>query len=323
MRAFWDVLFADFVSLAKLVGLALVVTLPTAGLGAIIRCYFQKPIPGQVVKQAVLRGAILALLAAIAAGMFVANWVVLLIFAGTMGAIASFAVAHMRLQGQSRPGPRRLRFTVRHLLLWQAVVALLIVWWLATRQQRIEQQRLTLDWQRRQAEAESVFQPYWFRVQASQTGNSIRLLSPANLPRPGWNDNQPVDDETIRLLARHKNVTTIDVASNSISDEGLAHLASASRLKEVNIKSIQITNAGVESLCALPSIETLGIDSPRITPAVLKHLAKVKSLKVLQIGNSTIQEADAAEFRDARPDVNLSIWQWSPPGAPPPPSAQP
>src|SRR5687768_9868686 len=103
MGAFWDVLLADFVALAKFAGVALVVALPAAALGAAIRGYFQKPISWRVVRRAALRGTILALLAALAAAMLFANWVLMLTIAGIVGTLASFSVAHLQLRDQGSP----------------------------------------------------------------------------------------------------------------------------------------------------------------------------------------------------------------------------
>jgi hypothetical protein len=309
MSAFWDVLLADILSLAKFATLTLAVVAPAAGIVAALRAYSNKLLNRRVVTvtRATLRGASVGLLAALVVGMLVENLATILIVALTVAAFASSIAIDRRLDQQRSPVQRRPRFTLRQLLAAHLIVAVLIVWWGSTRQERIEQRRVALDWQRRQTEAELVFHPYWFRVQASQTGDSIRLLG------PGWNGNQLVDDEGLRRIARHANVTTLDVTSNAIGDEGLFHLAEATQLKELHINSNQITNAGVESLCALPNIETLSIDSQNITPAVLHDLAKVKSLKVLQLGNTQVRELDAADFRNSRPNVKLIFWQWSRP----------
>jgi hypothetical protein len=223
--------------------------------------------------------------------------------------LAAFATGFVTARRYAPAMPevsRRRRYTLRQLFIGQLIVGLLLGWWAFTRRDEIGKRRDELEWQVRDRQMKAIFEPYGWKVHTWPGYDEMALLSPeVFVSSSGPTFQQPVHDDTLKLVAIHAPVTQLIVSSDAVTDAGPKHLADAKRLRRLWIASRQITDDGVAELCELPRLRYLEIHSPQLTKASLDRLARVKSLRYLVLSTALITPEEQKAFRQARPDVNL------------------
>ncbi len=91
-----------------------------------------------------------------------------------------------------------------------------------------------------------------------------------------------VNDATIEKMAKHPELTHIDMTATSITDKGLKHLKGLPKLQALSLAETAITDAGLEHLKDLKSLRTLHLAATRTTPAGIQKLkAALPELEVI------------------------------------------
>jgi hypothetical protein len=201
------------------------------------------------------------------------------------------------------PETRRHVFTLRQLLLWQAVLAIVLTGWMVHGRGKVLGNYRSLANQAREHEATALFERYGWGVQVPnyEPGRGeLRLMYLGRGPQP------EVTDATLKQITDFGRVRVLLVHSDQITDEGLAALATVPELTILSVRGRQITDEGVRALARLPNLEQLTIHSPLLTDAALAHLAEVPRLKVLSIsGPENLTAEGEAKFRAAQPSTKL------------------
>ncbi len=115
-------------------------------------------------------------------------------------------------------------------------------------------------------------------------------------------------DEHLGWIGRIRRLESLSVTGPLLTDEGLRNLAPLKSLKYLAIQLCpKLTGPGLAHLSGLSALETLTLTRMPMVKAGLDHLRKLPGLKSLIISNGSLDDADLAEFRAARPEVSLSI----------------
>jgi hypothetical protein len=320
MQAFWDVVWSDTKALAAFVAPMLLFALPVSGVGALVGAVNFGLGSSRRLLRAVARGVMVGTLSSTLLSMAfefslraeglsnvrralhdyvtIPLWIASVVVAFGVGFVAASRYAPVLLHSS----PARRRYTLRQLFVAQLIVGLLLGWWVFTRRDEIHDRRAELNWLAHDRAAKGVFEPYGWNVQTWKGYDEIALSTFTR-----YQNQQPVRDETLALVAGHGSVAHLEISSDEVTDAGVAHLVAARDLRELWIASEQVTDEGVRELCKLPRLRYLGIRSSRLNGSSLERLAEVKSLRYVALSTTQITPQQQAAFRKARPGVELRL----------------
>ena len=120
-------------------------------------------------------------------------------------------------------------------------------------------------------------------------------------------------DRGLKSVGKLRGLTTLGLEGSPASAFGLAEIADLPRLKVLRLGDSNATDSGVDALARPPALERLILVRTRVTGAGLAALQGVAPLRELAVGGAAVTRAGLAEFREARPEVEVST-EVPPPG---------
>ena len=251
-------------------------------------------------------------------------------FAALVFAIGSASCSLLRpawsapSNGAERPPAVTRRFTLRQLLLAQALLAVVFGGWLVHARPSVLDERARLEHRERERIARQKFSHYGWQVSEQEGLISLRWHTPRRQDH--------VTDETLAEVARFGHIRLLTFDSHHVTDRGLQELTALPELWLVHLNAERVTNDGIATMARLPKLSDLEIRGPQITEAVLEPLAsapgleklnlsripvtdaglaalqKWPALKEVWIFEARISAAGLAKFRAARPEVRIDVY---------------
>jgi hypothetical protein len=313
MQPFWDVFWSDVRALVVFALPMLVVSLPVSFLAALLGGVNFGVGSWSRVARSAMRGFLLGSLTAIVVSMSIellltaegfpesrrairaaANWQLFL--AGPLLVfLCSFMAARRYAPANGQP---QRRYSLRQLFVYQLIAGSLLGWWTFTRRGEIVQRRHVLQWQLRDHEARTVFEPLGWTVQTWPDSDEIMLMA---------NGTSLLGDQSLAPLVTNQSVVYVHIHSDAITDVGLKYLRGANRLRRLKVASKQITDAGVAELSDLPRLRYVEVYSPQLTDDSLASLAKLRVLRRLVISRARLSDERVNEFLQAKPGVDFQV----------------
>jgi hypothetical protein len=192
---------------------------------------------------------------------------------------------------------RRLRFSLRTLLLLVVVIAVPMGW----KVNRVRNQRLVV------AEIERLngHVYYDYHRRAFNNGGNPQL------PGPDWlrdllgvdyfadvvhiNVNGPqVTNETLALLSSLTHLQALGVESDRITDSGVAMVARSKELISLTLGSKSITVASIDHLQGLANLEFLRCSGSQVDDSWIEHIVRLKSLHTLILNDTSVTDEGLA-----------------------------
>jgi len=210
----------------------------------------------------------------------------------------------------------RFQFSIRSMLVFVAVVAVVCSWF-SVRMQQAEKQRATaeeiekgeggvtydyeLDSFGNFAFSTSPSAPAWLRdllgddffAEIVQVSFSEPVyFSKGNFNWEGINELQdpPIDAELERIKHLPK-VQVVNLHNSVVTDAGLKHIGDLTQLVELHISYTHITDAGLQHIEGLTQLQELYLDNNRITDAGLGHIKRLRQLKKLGLSNTSVADS--------------------------------
>lgn len=333
MHGFWDVLWSDVTAFAMFAGPMISLSAPAAAVGAALGAIGQRLESRWRLVRAMVRGAVVGSLAMVVFGMlqeYVLRleglpvprrelreltarplWGAAIVVALGVG----FFAARRYTTGLLGSAPARRKFTLLHLFAAQLAVGLALGWWVFTRRAEIGYRHGEMSWEAQIAADKALFEPYGWEVLTWEEYDYFRARPGEDWitvcpPRPFRQ--QPVTDETLKVVLDDDRLLQLVVVSDGVTDAGLTILATRKNLNSLWIKSDQVTDNGIAELTRFPGLKTVGFESKTLTDVALQQLAGIKSLGFVSINSPQITPQAEAEFRAIRPEVTLKInsWPW-------------
>ncbi|NQU24226.1 MAG: hypothetical protein HQ567_23335 [Candidatus Nealsonbacteria bacterium] len=214
-------------------------------------------------------------------------------------AVVCLAVALLLLWlGVSLVSRLRFQFSVRSLLLFVAVVAVVCSWFAVKMQEARRQKEAVAAIEKGEG---SVFYDYEFDA------NGNFLPGTPEPPGPPWLRNLlGVDflsdvagigylDATDADLTRLKGITSLEYLQlwgTQVTDAGLMHLKGLTRLKRLTLgPTTQVTDAGLGHLKGMTTLRSLLLNETQVTDAGLVHLKGLTSLETLVLKRTQVTDA--------------------------------
>ena len=254
------------------------------------------------------------------------NWTVLI-------AVAVVCVAVLLLLlwlGISLVCRLRFQFSIRSMMLFVTVVAVVCSWF-AVKMQQARRQREVVE--------KAVFPNYDYQLDADR-----HRLSGTQPPGPRWlrdlvgvdflsdlvalEYKQATDTELVHLkgltslrelwlgatqvtdagLVHLKGLTSLEalgLSNTQVADAGLIHLKGLTSLERLDLENTQVTDAGLVHLKGLPSLERLNLYGTQVTDAGLMHLKGLTNLKELRLWHTQITDAGVRDLQKALPNCGI------------------
>jgi len=170
---------------------------------------------------------------------------------------------------------RRLKCSIRCLLLVALVVAIPATWWAMAREASRGQREAV----EQICHAGGVINGYDYDHPLG-----IIIAPPPAPPGPRWLRKVLGDD----LFA---NVTRVDLSRSEISDAGLEHLKGLAHLRDLVLHDTAVTDAGLEHLKGLTHLSSLILDGTKVSDVGLRHLQGLTDLKCLSLDRTRVTDA--------------------------------
>ena len=230
---------------------------------------------------------------------------------------------------------RRFQFSLRSMMLFVAVVAVVCSWFTVKMQQAGRQREVVLAVGRREG---LVFYDY----ESDANGNSLPVTTEP--PGPSWLRNllgvdflsdvrhiecwQATDAGLVLLegltslqilrllgtqvtnagLVRLKELTGLEhlwLESTQVTDAGLVHLKGLTNLEELLLDNTQVTDAGLMHLKGLTRLQALCLNYTQVTDAGLVHLKGLTRLEVLWLEDTPVTNAGVRDLEKALPNCTI------------------
>jgi len=179
---------------------------------------------------------------------------------------------------------RRLKCSIRCLLLVALVVAIPATWWAMAREASRGQREAV----EQICHAGGVINGYDYDHPLG-----IIIAPPPAPPGPRWLRKVLGDD----LFA---NVTRVDLSRSEISDAGLEHLKGLAHVRDLVLHDTAVTDAGLEHLKGLTHLRSLYLDDTKVTDTGLQHLQGLTDLEILSLRVTTVGDAGLEHLKGMR-----------------------
>jgi len=173
---------------------------------------------------------------------------------------------------------RRLKCSIRCLLLVALVVAIPATWWAMAREASMGQREAV----------EQIHQAGGLVVGYDFNHPFGFVIAPPAGPR--WLRRMLGDD----LFA---NVTRVDLSRSEISDAGLEALKGLPHLWDLVLHDTAVTDAGLEHLKGLTHLSSLILDGTKVSDVGLRHLQGLTDLKCLSLDRTRVTDAGLEDLK--------------------------
>ena len=195
------------------------------------------------------------------------------------------------------PGRRRLRFSLRFLLLAVVAVAVPLGW----KVNRVRNQRLVVE----EIERLGGNAYYDYDPRAFAQGG------PTQLPGPDWLrnllgidfladvvqvsvDGAQVTNDTLRHLSSLPHLQVLGVKSDRITDDGVALIARSNELMSLSLRSASVTKTSIDHLKKLPTLVFLRCSGSQVDDSWLRHISELGSLESRSLNDAQITDEGLA-----------------------------
>ncbi|HTU18620.1 MAG TPA: hypothetical protein VMG10_11215 [Gemmataceae bacterium] len=119
-------------------------------------------------------------------------------------------------------------------------------------------------------------------------------------------NNQGITATGLKHLRPLTDLEVLSITRNQLTDAGLAEIKHFKKLSGLFLSTNKITDKGLIHLRDLKELDHLALGgNDGITDAGLAHLKGLAKLKTLRLLGTRVSDKGAAEFKKARPDVNV------------------
>ena len=212
---------------------------------------------------------------------------------------------------------RRFQFSIRSLLLFVVVVAV-VCSWLAVKMQQARRQREAVE----AVEKGDGWADYDYEIDAD--GNS--LPGTPEPSGPSWLRNLlgvdflsdvrqlDYDRATDAELMHLKGLTSLEILrffGAQFTDTGLMHLEGLTSLETLRFDTTQVTDAGLVHLKGLMSLQHLSLEGTQVTDAGMVHLKELTSLESLDLSYTQVTDAGLVHLKGLTSLTWLRL-RWTP-----------
>jgi hypothetical protein len=114
-------------------------------------------------------------------------------------------------------------------------------------------------------------------------------------------------DDSVKQLARFKNLRRLDLTATRVSDVGVQALPGLPDLRALHLGTTKISNAGLKDVTRIASLRELSISTPGVTEAGLKELSNLKRLQTLDISSVNLSSAGLKHLARCRNLRDLDV----------------
>jgi hypothetical protein len=194
---------------------------------------------------------------------------------------------------QRRPKLRWYQYSLRTLLAFVTLCALLCSWYAVKKQQAKREQEAAvvfgnlgayLEWSEPSG-------PQWVRnCLGDELFTSVSEIVLAETE---------VRDADLAYLHGLPQLETLSLFNTKISDTGLENLKGVPQLRTLCLLGTKTSDAGLENLKGLSHLEYVDLVGTKVTDAGLEHLKGLKRLEIVIVGGTAVSDAGMEELEGA------------------------
>ena len=112
-------------------------------------------------------------------------------------------------------------------------------------------------------------------------------------------------DDDLRYLAVFPLMERVSLPNTKVTDAGLAHLRWCPKLRSLQLDNTPITDQAIASLVRFKQLESLSLSGTKVTDAGLVYLARLPRLKELWLRGTAITDQGYQQLQAALPNCNI------------------
>ncbi len=210
--------------------------------------------------------------------------------------IAPTLLAYPAVFGIPKIRLRRLRFSLRTLLLFTAGCAVLLSVWAALNRDETEEERaarelqeagILVSWNR--DDPPRVYSVDFFDVREVDGSAFAAVRSFSSLQRLGLGRTD-VTDSHLQLLRGMRGLRWLDLSGTEVSDRGVAHVECLQDLRFLDVSRTSMTDMALEHFAKLPMLQGLMLSETQVSDAGLAHLTPLDDLIGLDLSHAAITD---------------------------------
>ena len=208
---------------------------------------------------------------------------------------------------------RRFQFSIRSLLVFVLVCAVVCSWFAVRMKQARRQGKALAALGRIDATVYYEHDPITFRNHTYTIGPMP--ATPNKAPGPSWLRSFPGDDffdrvvvvgfrqsntrnASLEHLTDLRGIECVSLSTTWITDDALARLEGLATLKSLDLEETRVTDEGLVHLRSLVNLESLYLAKTQITDAGLVHLKAMANLRVLCLEGTQVTDAGLAHLME-------------------------
>jgi len=117
----------------------------------------------------------------------------------------------------------------------------------------------------------------------------------------------PVSDAGLACLAQMPRLKSLDLSNTFISNAGLKHVAQMTKLNHLDLSSTSIGDAGLKHIAQLPELRSVQLFQTLVTDDGLNELLPIKYLGGIGLHNTDVTTIGVERFRKAKQGINVNI----------------
>ncbi|HEX5102281.1 MAG TPA: hypothetical protein VFV87_00620 [Pirellulaceae bacterium] len=199
---------------------------------------------------------------------------------------------------------RRMRWTIRTLLLVVTLIALLLAWIgrtiravhhrqvLATALESDDGIDTYLRWG---SFRDSRLEPNWLAIFCGD-------WSSVELTDVDIDYRQTASDDLLEQIGVFRKLEDVSISGQQVTDRGLAPLGHMQELRSLTIEACDITDKTLEAIADLPNLQDVTLRGVAVTDQGLAHLWKLPNLTSLTLDFTLVTPKAVKAFQNGRPD---------------------
>jgi len=140
-------------------------------------------------------------------------------------------------------------------------------------------------------------------------GNAFLNLKTKRIKDINLNHNAQATDETMKLVARCREITDLSLENTRVGDDGMAAIEGLPKLEWLNLFQTEITDESAPSLATLPNLQHLPIGGTGITNAGLPKLYTLSKLQYLGLRGTAITDKGLTGIQQLKQLTGLHLGQ--------------